>query len=272
MNRAFLALGAVLGGALLLFAVAVAFSAPAPPRALFLAPLPVPLVIAHQGGDGLRPGNTLAAFENAVRLRVDMLEMDVQSSADGVLVLMHDSTVDRTTDGSGAVAGFSLAELQQLDAGYDWSTKDQIELSDSKTEYKFLRNNLLTPMVRILSENKDVEYPQKLFEIGKVFSRNSQKETGIEEKEQLILAFSPSNSTIIKQNIDYIFKKINLKYSTKENSINNFIDGRCVEIILNGKQVGYFGELHPNFLKLVGIKMPVSLAEINLEEVYKEIN
>jgi glycerophosphoryl diester phosphodiesterase len=121
LNRALLALGAVLGGALLLFAVAVAFSAPAVPRGLFLAPLPVPLVIAHQGGDGLRPGNTLAAFENAVRLRVDMLEMDVQSSADGVLVLMHDSTVDRTTDGSGAVAGFSLAELQQLDAGYDWS-------------------------------------------------------------------------------------------------------------------------------------------------------
>ncbi len=161
--------------------------------------------------------------------------------------------------------------IKQEEAEY-FKTKDQIELSDSKTEYKFLRNNLLTPMVRILSENKDVEYPQKLFEIGKVFSRNSQKETGIEEKEQLILAFSPSNSTIIKQNIDYIFKKINLKYSTKENSINNFIDGRCVEIILNGKQVGYFGELHPNFLKLVGIKMPVSLAEINLEEVYKEIN
>ncbi|RLT45533.1 MAG: glycerophosphodiester phosphodiesterase [Chloroflexi bacterium] len=121
MNRTVVALGAVLGGALLLFAVAVALSAPAAPRALFTAPLPVPLVIAHQGGDGLRPGNTLAAFENAVRLRVDMLEMDVQSTADGALVLMHDSTVDRTTDGSGAVASFSLAELQQLDAAYDWS-------------------------------------------------------------------------------------------------------------------------------------------------------
>lgn len=121
VNRAVVALGAVLGGALLLFAIAVAFSAPAAPRALFAAPLPVPLVIAHQGGDGLRPGNTLAAFENAVRLRVDMLEMDVQSTADGALVLMHDSTVDRTTDGSGPVAGFSLAELQQLDAAYDWS-------------------------------------------------------------------------------------------------------------------------------------------------------
>ena len=103
MNRALLALGAVLGGALLLFAVAVAFSAPAAPRGLFLAPLPVPLVIAHQGGDGLRPGNTLAAFENAVRLRVDMLEMDVQSSADGVLVLDPAHGLDQLIDGPGMI-------------------------------------------------------------------------------------------------------------------------------------------------------------------------
>ena len=121
MNRTLAALAAVVGGVLLAYAVAVALSAPAAPRALFSAALPVPLVIARQGGAGLRPGNTLAAFENAVRMRVDMLQLDVQSSADGALVLMHDSTVDRTTEGSGAVAAFSLAELQQLDAAYDWS-------------------------------------------------------------------------------------------------------------------------------------------------------
>jgi glycerophosphoryl diester phosphodiesterase len=79
-----------------------------------------PLVIAHQGGDGLRPSNTMAAFENAVALGVDVLEMDIHSTADDVLVVIHDSTVDRTTNGVGAIRDMTLAELKQLDAAYHW--------------------------------------------------------------------------------------------------------------------------------------------------------
>ncbi len=80
------------------------------------------LVIAHQGGDGLRPGNTMAAFEHAVELGTDVLEMDMHSTADGVLVTIHDETVDRTTDGSGRVQDLTFAEIQELDAGYNWPT------------------------------------------------------------------------------------------------------------------------------------------------------
>jgi glycerophosphoryl diester phosphodiesterase len=80
-----------------------------------------PLVIAHQGGDGLWPGNTMLAFENAVALGVDWLEMDLHATADGALVLMHDATVDRTTNGTGALQEKSLQDLQDLDAGYYWS-------------------------------------------------------------------------------------------------------------------------------------------------------
>src|SRR5215212_4556790 len=58
-----------------------------------------PLVMAHRGGAGLWPENTLLAFERARDLGVDVIETDVQSTADGVLVVMHDATVDRTTDG-----------------------------------------------------------------------------------------------------------------------------------------------------------------------------
>ena len=83
-----------------------------------------PMVIAHQGGEGLRPSNTLIAFENAVALGVDVLEMDVHSTADSALVLIHDDTVDRTTDGTGRVNDFALAELQQLDAGEYWTADD----------------------------------------------------------------------------------------------------------------------------------------------------
>lgn len=80
-----------------------------------------PLVIAHQGGDGLWPGDTLYAFQHAVDLGADVLEMDIHITRDGVLVTMHDETVDRTTDGSGEIESLTLAELKQLDAGYDWS-------------------------------------------------------------------------------------------------------------------------------------------------------
>ena len=82
------------------------------------------LTIAHQGGNGLRPGNTMIAFEHAVELGVDVLEMDVHLTADGVLVLIHDDTVDRTTDGSGAVADFTLEEIQVLDAGYAYPLRE----------------------------------------------------------------------------------------------------------------------------------------------------
>ncbi len=80
------------------------------------------VVIAHQGGDGLRPSNTLSAFSHAVELGVDVLEMDVHSTSDGVLVTIHDATVDRTTDGTGRVNELTFAELQELDAGYHWPT------------------------------------------------------------------------------------------------------------------------------------------------------
>jgi glycerophosphoryl diester phosphodiesterase len=83
-----------------------------------------PLVMAHQGGKGLWPENTLHAFEHAAAMGVDVLEMDIHSTADGVLVVMHDSTVDRTTDGTGPVQAFNLEELKALDAGYNWSPDD----------------------------------------------------------------------------------------------------------------------------------------------------
>jgi glycerophosphoryl diester phosphodiesterase len=80
------------------------------------------LVIAHRGGAALWPENTLYAFTHARDLGVDVLETDVQVTADGVLVVLHDSTLDRTTDGEGAVNRLSLAQLKKLDAAFRFST------------------------------------------------------------------------------------------------------------------------------------------------------
>jgi glycerophosphoryl diester phosphodiesterase len=81
-----------------------------------------PLVFAHQGGEGIRPSNTMVAFDHTVALGADVLDADMHITKDGVLVLMHDETVDRTTNGKGYIRDMTFAEIQQLDAAYRFST------------------------------------------------------------------------------------------------------------------------------------------------------
>jgi glycerophosphoryl diester phosphodiesterase len=79
-------------------------------------------VVAHRGDSAHAPENTMAAFERAVALGVDALEFDVRLSADGVAVVHHDPTLERTTDGSGTVAARTLADLRGCDAGSRFTT------------------------------------------------------------------------------------------------------------------------------------------------------
>ena len=115
---------------LVLVAVYAAFALvakPAPDHAIYATPARHSVrVIAHQGGEHLYPSNTLTAFEGAAELGVDMLEMDIHSTADDVLVVMHDATVDRTTDGSGALQALTLVEVKTLDAGHYWTDDDGV--------------------------------------------------------------------------------------------------------------------------------------------------
>jgi glycerophosphoryl diester phosphodiesterase len=73
--------------------------------------------IAHRGASGQAPENTIAAFERAVELNVDLLEMDVRVCRSGEAVIIHDAAVDRTTDGSGEVNAMDWEQLRMLDAG-----------------------------------------------------------------------------------------------------------------------------------------------------------
>lgn len=76
-----------------------------------------PLNIAHRGASAVAPPNTLSAFEKAIELGADGVEFDVRLSADGVPVVIHDATVDATTDGRGLVAEMTVGQLKRLDAG-----------------------------------------------------------------------------------------------------------------------------------------------------------
>lgn len=114
----------ILLSALILVFVASLIVNPKTPPTRYYVNAPRPLVIAHQGGDGLWPGDTLYAFEKAVKLGADVLEMDAHITKDGHIVLMHDESVDRTTDGTGLIEDLTLGELKQLDAAYLWSNDD----------------------------------------------------------------------------------------------------------------------------------------------------
>jgi glycerophosphoryl diester phosphodiesterase len=97
---------------------------PNAPKKPYYANIQRPLVIAHQGGDGIWPGDTLYAFEKAVEIGADVLEIDAHITKDDEIVLMHDEEVDRTTEGTGLIEDLTLLELKQLDAAYQWSNDD----------------------------------------------------------------------------------------------------------------------------------------------------
>lgn len=96
------------------------------------------IVLAHRGWRGRYPENTMLSFQQAAALGVDALEMDIHSTADGVLVVFHDDTLERTTNGRGPIHALTWAELQQLDAGYNWT-------NDGGQTYPFRGQGLTVP-------------------------------------------------------------------------------------------------------------------------------
>src|SRR5215203_1776262 len=85
---------------------------------LALKPKDWPVNIAHRGGAEIAPENTLEGFREGLRVGAGVLELDVHTTADGHVVVIHDATVDRTTESTGAVREMTLAEIKRLDAGY----------------------------------------------------------------------------------------------------------------------------------------------------------
>ncbi len=146
--------------------------------------------------------------------------------------------------------------------------KGFVEVEESKTDYNILRKDLTHYLLKIISENIDSEYPQRIFEIGKVFEQKNE----IQEKEKLAGAIIPGNFTEAKQILLYLFEMLGIKLNFKESEEfpAHFIDGRVAEIFLDNESLGFIGEIHPRILRNWKIKMPVALFEIDLEEIFKK--
>lgn len=158
---------------------------------------------------------------------------------------------------------------------FDFS--DWIEVLESKTERDVLRMDLMTNMLQIFSENSDALYPQKIFEMGRVFTREirdskldtKESETGILETERLCIAMIDERMgfTEIKQVMDYLFKMLGVEYEIEDVEDSNYIIGRCGKVLVGGVEVGRVGEIAPRVLKNWKIKMPVVAAELSLYEI-----
>ena len=80
-----------------------------------------PVTIAHQGGNKIYPDESLLAFTNAINMGIQVIEFDVHRTKDGIIVINHDQTIDRLTDGTGLIREMSWLELQQVDGAHNWS-------------------------------------------------------------------------------------------------------------------------------------------------------
>jgi phenylalanyl-tRNA synthetase beta chain len=163
----------------------------------------------------------------------------------------------------------STKETQFKKMGFKEFLDKIIEVEDSKTENNILRNSLLANSIKILSENSDVSYPQKIFEIGKVFEHDESQETQIKESEKLCISLcsEKSNFTEIKKILDYLTKALNMEYEIKETAHPSFIEGRTGEIILKKEPIGVIGEISPAVLKNNKIKMPVASLELDITKL-----
>jgi glycerophosphoryl diester phosphodiesterase len=114
-----------------------------------------PLVIAHRGDSAHRPENTLSAFASALELGAELVEMDVQLTRDGNVVVMHDATVDRTTDGRGRLREMTLREVRKLSAGYPvrFGATFSGERVPTLTEVLALLRDRARAMIEIKSES-----------------------------------------------------------------------------------------------------------------------
>ncbi len=132
-------------------------------------------------------------------------------------------------------------------------------------EYNIGRYWLIPNLLEILKENKQYGYPQTIFEMGKVFT--AQETTSL----AITLAHQKVTFTEIKQILDALTQRLGLEYSLKETEHRSFIVGRSAVILINNKNVGILGEIHPKVLNNFSLETPVAALEINISELFNQI-
>jgi len=135
-------------------------------------------------------------------------------------------------------------------------------------EYCVLRTWLIPSLLKILGKNKHVDMPQKIFEIGYVVLNHKN-----EYRMGYTTTHSRSSFTEIKSTTEAIMRELGIrKYCVERKKHGSFILGRCASINVNGEEVAFFGEIHPEVLTNFDIDHPTAAGEINLEKIFKRLH
>jgi len=140
-------------------------------------------------------------------------------------------------------------------------------LNPTSSEYNICRTWLLPNVMKILSSNKHREYPQKIFEIGDCVLLDEDQETKTKQIRKLaaVVSYDNANLTEMKSIVEVVLNSLKHKYEIKEYKHPSFIETRCGEILVNGKQIGFFGEIHPKILENWKLEKPVIGFEIKVD-------
>ena len=140
--------------------------------------------------------------------------------------------------------------------------KEKIKVTNPvNVDYNTLRNWMIPSLMKVLSENKHNEYPQKIFEVGTVFEKEESESLGV------LSCHSNANFTEVKQILDYLFNNLDLKYTLEEIEHGSFISGRTGKIRFNNKTIGFIGEINPKVIDNFNLEIPVVGFELNLKEL-----
>ncbi|USN45788.1 MAG: phenylalanine--tRNA ligase subunit beta [Candidatus Woesearchaeota archaeon] len=146
-------------------------------------------------------------------------------------------------------------------------------LNPSSSEYNVLRKDLLSGMLGLLGANKHNEYPQDIFEVGRVFSKDAKEESGVKETDHIavLVAREDADFTKAKQVLDCIAKNLGFSISITEKEDALFVPGRSGTIMLGSKQLGRIGEIHPEVLARLGVEMPTAGFEIAIKDLFSHL-
>ena len=147
-----------------------------------------------------------------------------------------------------------------------------VEVSNPKVVTMLcLRNWLLPSLMEFLSNNQSVEFPQKIFELGKVTLLDETKETKTRDEEWLAAATTHPTASFseIKSALDAFFMNLGVEWQIKDADHPSFVEGRVGTATVNGMDVGVLGEVHPEVLEAWNLENPVAAFEINVQELIK---
>jgi phenylalanyl-tRNA synthetase beta chain len=170
------------------------------------------------------------------------------------------------------VLTYTMTNKEKLFTKMDCRQERTVEIANPKVQtLTCLRNWLLPSLLDFLSCNLSVEYPQRIFELGKVTLLDEKSETRTRDEERLASAVTHASASFseIKSSLDAFFANLSLKWQIRETKHPSFINGRAGTALIEGKNVGILGEIHPKILNAWKLENPVAAFELNMDKIIK---